>query len=323
MRLEYETGVPSATSPSIGTYDATTGSGRGPQQGYMSDHPYGYQTHPPYPHYAQPSYGIPASAPPLRDSYNQHLSSAGPEHHEGAFAQAPAEFPGVHQSRMSTGSESSPGSQYYARAAQQQGNGGYPTYQALSQPHGNTFPPGSTALGPPASIGLSDSPHTPMMNQEPRSWSHAYGAPVPVSPNPDAAPSGMSRQTPIARTPVDAPATYYSRSYPPYDERSLPPGMTTSPYQQSTPQFVSPEAGPSIFRGDAPYASSGSSTARPAGSTSTSSTNQTAAKSQALFVSKLYNMLEDSEIAASGLLKWSADGQGFICSDPNEFARYV
>ncbi|KAI5454349.1 Flocculation suppression protein [Naganishia albida] len=32
-------------------------------------------------------------------------------------------------------------------------------------------------------------------------------------------------------------------------------------------------------------------------------------------------MLEDPEIVASGLLKWSADGQGFVCSDPNEFAR--
>jgi hypothetical protein len=98
--------------------------------------------------------------------------------------------------------------------------------------------------------------------------------------------------------------------------------MSTSPYQQSTPQFLSPESGPSVFRGELPYPSSGSSAPRATGSTS-SSGNQPGSKSQALFVSKLYNMLEDPEIVASGLLKWSADGQGFVCSDPNEFARYA
>jgi hypothetical protein len=322
-RLEYETGAPSTTSPSIGGYDNTNGPGRGPLPGYANGHPYGYTTQqPPYPYYGQSSYGIPASAPPLRDSYNQHLSSAGPDHHEGAFPQASTDFSGVHQSRLSTGSASSPGSQYYARAAQQ-GNGGYPPYQALSQPASNAFPAGSTVLAPPANIGLSDGPHTPMMNQEPRSWSNNYGVPASVSPNANIALSGISRQTPIARASVEMPATYFSRSYPPYDERSLQPGVSISPYQQSTAQFASPEAGPSVYRGEAPYPSTATSTTRPAGSTSTSSNNQTAAKSQALFVSKLYNMLEDPEIVASGLLKWSADGQGFICSDPNEFARYV
>ena len=44
-------------------------------------------------------------------------------------------------------------------------------------------------------------------------------------------------------------------------------------------------------------------------------------KSQPVFVTKLFNMLEDPAIARSGLLKWSQDGAGFICTDPTEFAR--
>jgi hypothetical protein len=32
-------------------------------------------------------------------------------------------------------------------------------------------------------------------------------------------------------------------------------------------------------------------------------------------------MLEDPAIARTGLLKWSADGAGFVCTDPTEFAR--
>lgn len=34
-------------------------------------------------------------------------------------------------------------------------------------------------------------------------------------------------------------------------------------------------------------------------------------------------MLEDPGIQAAGLLKWAEDGQGFVCPDPSEFARWV
>ncbi len=44
-------------------------------------------------------------------------------------------------------------------------------------------------------------------------------------------------------------------------------------------------------------------------------------KTQAVFVNKLYTMLEDPAIQRAGLLRWSDDGMGFICPDPQEFAR--
>lgn len=44
-------------------------------------------------------------------------------------------------------------------------------------------------------------------------------------------------------------------------------------------------------------------------------------KNQPVFVHKLYNMLEDPEIRAMGLLNWSEDGAGFVCSDPIQFAK--
>lgn len=321
MRLDYEVGGPSAISPSLGGYDGANDPQRGPSQGYSSGTSYGYASHPSYPQYVPTTHGTPASAPPLRDTYNQHPLPSGLNHPDGTFPQAAAEVSHIHQARMSPGAATSSGAQYYTRGAHQ-GNGGYSSYQAISQSSGTAFPAGSSALGPPANIGVSDAPLTPMINQESRSWSHAYGVAAPISPIAHAGPSGEGRQASIARTPIDIPATYYSRSYPPYDERSLPPALTPSPYQQSTPQFTSPEAGSSLLRAEGPYASGGSSSTKPARSTSSGST-PIAAKSQALFVSKLYNMLEDPEIVASGLLKWSADGQGFICSDPNEFARYV
>ena len=51
------------------------------------------------------------------------------------------------------------------------------------------------------------------------------------------------------------------------------------------------------------------------------STNHGGGKNQPVFVTKLYNMLEDPAIVRTGLLKWSADGAGFVCTDPTEFAR--
>jgi hypothetical protein len=51
------------------------------------------------------------------------------------------------------------------------------------------------------------------------------------------------------------------------------------------------------------------------------SANHGGGKNQPVFVTKLYNMLEDPAIARTGLLKWSADGAGFVCTDPTEFAR--
>lgn len=317
-RLEYESST-AIVSPSIGGYDPQTG--RFP--GYIPSN-YNWQAHPSYNQYNQPSYGVPASAPPLRDSHGMHAptSSAMTDNSEGGYPSVSAEFPTMHQSTRSTGSVSSPGSQNYARATAQ-GNAGYQSYSSL--PHqSSSYSTGPTSLGPPGGMALSESPQL-SQHHDSRTWSHAYGVSAALSPNPNLPVPMMPRQAPISRSAqqIDQSSAYYSRSYPPYDERSLPVGMVTSPYQQSAPQFLSPESsGPSVFRGDLPYPSAGSSAPRAAGSASSSS-NQTGSKSQALFVSKLYNMLEDPEIVASGLLKWSADGQGFVCSDPNEFARYV
>jgi hypothetical protein len=44
-------------------------------------------------------------------------------------------------------------------------------------------------------------------------------------------------------------------------------------------------------------------------------------KTQAAFVGKLYTMLEDEEIAKTGLIHWSADGTVFTCPDPTEFSK--
>jgi hypothetical protein len=46
-------------------------------------------------------------------------------------------------------------------------------------------------------------------------------------------------------------------------------------------------------------------------------------KTQAAFVGKLYAMLEDEDIARTGLIQWSADGAIFTCPNPTEFAKYV
>jgi hypothetical protein len=46
-------------------------------------------------------------------------------------------------------------------------------------------------------------------------------------------------------------------------------------------------------------------------------------KTQAAFVGKLYAMLEDEEIAETGLIYWSSDGTIFTCPNPTEFSRYA
>lgn len=46
-------------------------------------------------------------------------------------------------------------------------------------------------------------------------------------------------------------------------------------------------------------------------------------KTQAAFVGKLYAMLEDEDIARTGLIQWSPDGSVFTCPNPTEFAKYV
>lgn len=51
--------------------------------------------------------------------------------------------------------------------------------------------------------------------------------------------------------------------------------------------------------------------------------NQMGIKTQAVFVGKLYAMLEDEEIKKSGLIAWSADGNVFSCLNPTEFSRSV
>jgi hypothetical protein len=52
-----------------------------------------------------------------------------------------------------------------------------------------------------------------------------------------------------------------------------------------------------------------------------SSGSASGGKSQPVFVTKLYNMLQDPAIKRSGLLKWSQDGAGFICTNPTDFSR--
>ena len=44
-------------------------------------------------------------------------------------------------------------------------------------------------------------------------------------------------------------------------------------------------------------------------------------KTQAAFVGKLYAMLEDEDIARTGLIQWSPDGSVFTCPNPTEFAK--
>ncbi|KAL7418375.1 Flocculation suppression protein [Cryptotrichosporon argae] len=46
-------------------------------------------------------------------------------------------------------------------------------------------------------------------------------------------------------------------------------------------------------------------------------------KTQAAFVGKLYNMLEDDKIRESGLLFWAPDGKSFICPRPQQFSKEV
>ncbi|WVO12463.1 hypothetical protein L204_100062 [Cryptococcus depauperatus] len=45
-------------------------------------------------------------------------------------------------------------------------------------------------------------------------------------------------------------------------------------------------------------------------------------KTQAAFVGKLYSMLEDEEIAKTGLIYWSAEGKTFTCPNPTEFSNF-
>jgi hypothetical protein len=330
-RLEKDPRAP-LESPNMGGYNALPNLARGPHS-YISESSYGYpSTHTSTSyntsHYGPSTYAVPASAPASRDIHAIHnpssstLSDAGESGYPAGTGMS-GEFAGLHQSRMSVGSMPSSDPETHSRAIIQPPSG-YPGYQPMSVPPASSsaYPTGATA-GSSSNVGLSDSPQTPLVGGESRHWSHAYGVPGAVSPDPNMPMSGMSRHAPIPRGPAqfDQQPGYYSRSYPPYDEQSVTEGLSASPYQQSTPQFLSPEAGPSVFRGEAQYPT-GSSAPRSTGPT-TPSASQTGAKSQALFVSKLYNMLEDQEIVASGLLKWSADGQGFVCADPNEFARSV
>ncbi|ODN81551.1 hypothetical protein L202_01969 [Cryptococcus amylolentus CBS 6039] len=46
-------------------------------------------------------------------------------------------------------------------------------------------------------------------------------------------------------------------------------------------------------------------------------------KTQAAFVGKLYSMLEDEEIAKTGLIAWSAEGTTFTVPNPTEFSKIV
>ena len=56
-------------------------------------------------------------------------------------------------------------------------------------------------------------------------------------------------------------------------------------------------------------------------STSHAISNQMGIKTQAVFVGKLYAMLEDEDIKRSGLIGWSDDGNVFSCLNPTEFSR--
>lgn len=328
-RLEKDPRVP-LESPNMGGYNALPNITRGPHS-YIGESSYGYpstQTSTSYntTHYGPSTYAVPASAPPSREIHaihNPSSSNIGDTGESGYPASMSGEFTGLHQSRMSVSSIPSSDPETHSRANVQPPSG-YPGYHAIHVPASSTVYQAGQTAGSSSNVGLSDSPQTPLVGGDSRHWSHAYGVPgAAVSPDPNMPVSGMTRHAPIPRGALqfEQQPGYYSRSYPPYEEPSITEGLSASPYQQSTPQFLSPEAGPSVFRGEPQYPA-GSNAPRSTGPT-TPSTSQTGAKSQALFVSKLYNMLEDQEIVASGLLKWSADGQGFVCSDPNEFARYV
>ncbi|KAJ9104543.1 hypothetical protein QFC21_002039 [Naganishia friedmannii] len=325
-RLDKDPRAP-LESPNMGGYNALPNIARGPHS-HIGESSYGYpSTHTSTSynttHYGPSTYAVPASAPPSRVIHAMHnpsSSTIGDAGEGGYPAGISGEFAGLHQSRMSVGSIPSSDPESHGRANIQPPSG-YPSYQAMPVSTSSTVYPTGPTAGSSSNVGISDSPQTPLVGSDSRHWSHAYGIPGAVSPDPHMPMSGISRHAPIPRGGLqfDQQPGYYSRSYPPYDEQPVTEGLSASPYQQSTPQFLSPEAGPSVFRGEAQYPT-GSNAPRSTAPT-TPSTGQTGAKSQALFVSKLYNMLEDQEIMASGLLKWSADGQGFVCADPNEFAR--
>lgn len=80
-----------------------------------------------------------------------------------------------------------------------------------------------------------------------------------------------------------------------------------------------PAAGPSHAVADADASSK--SRKRPSVSSGKESKARSNKKTQGLFVTKLWSMLEDREIQQSGLLRWAEDGKGFTCTDPAEFAR--
>ncbi|KAJ9115092.1 hypothetical protein QFC22_005420 [Naganishia vaughanmartiniae] len=326
-RLDKDSRAPLLESPVMGDYNALPNIARGPHS-YISESSYGYpSTHTSTSynttHYRPSTYAVPASAPASRDIHaihNPSSSTMGDANDSGYPAGMSGDFAGLHQSRMSVCSIPLSGPETHSRS-NIQSHSGYTGYAAMPVPASSAVYATGPTAGSSSNVGMSDSPQTPLVGGDSRHWSHAYGVPSAGSPDANLPMSGVPRHAPQSRggLPFEQQPGYYSRSYPPYEEQSIPEGLSASPYQQSTPQFLSPEAGPSVFRGEAQYPS-GSSAPRSTGPT-TPSTGQTGAKSQALFVSKLYNMLEDSEIVASGLLKWSADGQGFICADPNEFAR--
>jgi hypothetical protein len=142
------------------------------------------------------------------------------------------------------------------------------------------------------------------------------------------------------RTSINAPDSPQTGSYygpGPARPMTVPPmddlGRTRSPSEEGS-SMASPVIYQSVRGHEAPSAQthSGAATSSSGRGEEHSSTGKSGrkqkrgpdrgtGKNQPVFVTKLFNMLEDPEIRRSGLLKWSDDGGGFICTDPQEFAK--
>lgn len=219
--------------------------------------------------------------------------------------------------------------------------------------------PPKSAQGPGPTIGPFPQAPPPSLASAPPLAGGAYPVPPPGPPVP---PAAWSSHHPRPRQSVGSAANhlpqqnwleqYRSQTQAQAAHRPAPYPRRTPPPPGPMPQGVRPIGPPTLLpvagsaaaayappmtsrplvqthRGDGPSRdASGSSTKSNldgGGTPSSAGPSRTlhAPKSQAVFVTKLYTMLEDPHIRSSGLLRWSDDGMGFICADPTEFARTV
>lgn len=112
-------------------------------------------------------------------------------------------------------------------------------------------------------------------------------------------------------------------------DSSRPRSLLSASSSGASPIYASTSRFPESYaasQSHEPASSAGRPSADATESTSKSkrkTSDQNGGKSSAVFVTKLFNMLEDPDIKRSGLLKWSDDGAGFVCNDPTEFAKLV